>query len=369
MRIVRCGIVYIAALCAHLPAFAADVQKPVVDIGLHDRASYRIDIPANWNRELVVFYHGYAVTPIGFRKGEAISPMFQPMLDEGYAVLQSGYSATGWAVEQGYADTEALRGYFNAKYAAPRRNYAMGMSMGGTLTAMTIEQNPDVYNGALSLCGALEPSDRLMQRDLALRAAFDFYFPDVLTRLAADGAPQPPTALDERNIAAALASKPDAQQALLRWYAAADARNLAAVIAFAGYEIAELQQRARGLPVGNADLVYVGSGDDAALNDGVKRYRADPKAAMYPAHWYTPDGKLARPFLALHDSGDPLVPASSAHEYALAAARTGNGGNFVQQYVNREGHCVFTPAEIGRAFDELTEWVRSGKRPESGKLR
>jgi len=356
--------------CATVAHASADATRPPVHaFGTLDGASYRIDVPANWNHELIVFHHGYSITPVVFADGERLSPMFDPMLAQGYALIQSGYSAQGWAVREGHADTEKLRRAFVAKYGAPKRSYAMGMSMGGTLTALAIEQQPEVYNGALSLCGALEPSDRLMQRDLALRAAFDFYFPDVLTRLAADGAPQPPTALDERNIAAALASKPDAQQALLRWYAAADARNLAAVIAFAGYEIAELQQRARGLPVGNADLVYVGSGDDAALNDGVKRYRADPKAAMYLAHWYTPDGKLARPFLALHDSGDPLVPASSAHEYALAAARTGNGGNFVQQYVNREGHCVFTPAEIGRAFDELTEWVRSGKRPESGKLR
>lgn len=342
---------------------------PARDIGTLENASYRIDVPAHWNHELIVFYHGYSTAPIEFADDEKVSPMFDPMLAQGYALIQSGYSASGWAVQEGYADTERLRRAFVAKYGVPKRSYVMGMSMGGTLAALTIEQRPEIYNAAFSLCGALEPSDRLMQRDLALRAAFDYYFPDVLGSLAATESAHPPTLMDERNIAAALASKPTAAQALLRWYAAADSRNLAPVIAFAGYEIAELQRRAHGLPVGNADLIYVGSGDDAALNDGVKRYRADPKAATYLARWYTPSGKLARPFLALHDSGDPLVPASSAHEYALAVARTGHGDNFVQQYLNREGHCVFTPAEIGHAFDELVEWTRSGKRPESGKLR
>jgi hypothetical protein len=73
--------------------------------------------------------------------------------------------------------------------------------------------------------------------------------------------------------------------------------------------------------------------------------------------------------LALHDSGDPLVPASTAYEYALTAQRAGHGDNFVQQYVNHEGHCVFTPTEIGGAFDELVKWTDGGAKPESGKLK
>jgi len=367
MRIDGRGLLFVLATLASAAVAAAPPDAPHVETGTLDGASYRIDVPANWNHEVIVFYHGYSIAPIVFRDGDKVSPMFDPMLAEGYALIQSGYSATGWAVEQGYADTETLRRAFVAQHGKPARSYVMGMSMGGTLTALTIEQRPEVYNGALSLCGALEPSDRLMQRDLALRAAFDLYFPDVLPPLGGTAAAHAPTVLGERNIAAALASKPDALQGLLRWYGAADRSNLAPVIAFAGYEIAELTQRAHGLPVGNADLIYVGSGDDAALNNGVKRYRAVPKAARYLAKWYTPSGKLTRPLLALHDTGDPLVPAYSANEYALAVARAGNGDNFVQQYVEREGHCVFTPAEIGRAFDDLVEWSKSDKRPSSGK--
>lgn len=371
-RITKFGVTFamMMSLLEHAPrALGASpaLAAATVEVGTLDGASYRIDVPAKWNHELIVYYHGYSITPIAFDRRDRVSPMFDPMLAQGYALLQSGYSAAGWAVEQGFADTEKLRRAFVAKRGAPLRSWVMGMSMGGTLTAMTIERKADVYNGALSLCGALEPSDRLMQRDLALRAAFDYYFPDVLDSLAS-GTLREPTVLDEKNISAALASKPAAAQALLRWYGAAAGNNLAPVISFAGYEIAELRRRAHGLPVGNAELIYVGSGDDAAINDGVQRYRADANAAMYLARWYTPSGKLTRPLLALHDSGDPLVPANSAHEYALAAIRAGHGGNFVQQYVNREGHCVFTPQEIGHAFDELVKWARSGKRAPSGKL-
>ena len=340
--------------------------EAVIDVGTLQGASYRIDIPANWNHELIVFYHGYALEPLTFTAQERLSPMFDPMLGEGYALIQSGYSAGGWAIEQAASDSERLRRHFTEKHAAPKRTFVMGMSMGGALTAMVIESQAEIYAGALSLCGVLEPSDRMIQRDLALRAAFDYYFPNVLGKLV----PLPDERQEtvESKIVASLQSKPSATQALVRWYGAADAHNLAPVIAFAGYEIAELQRRAHGLPVGNAQMIYVGSGDDAALNDGVPRYRADAKAAAYLARWYTPTGKLTRPLLDLHDTGDPLVPASGGSEYALAAQRAGHGDNFVQQYVNREGHCVFTPKQIDHAFDEVVQWVDSGKPPPPGKL-
>jgi pimeloyl-ACP methyl ester carboxylesterase len=360
-----CFVVAIFANNAVAAPPSADAG-PIVDVGTLQGASYRIDIPANWNHQLIVFYHGYALEPLTFTARERLSPMFDPMLGQGYALIQSGYSAGGWAIEQAASDTERLRRHFNEKHGAPKRTLVMGMSMGGALTAMAIESQPEIYAGALSLCGVLEPSDRMIQRDLALRAAFDYYFPDVLGKLVA--VPDEREETVELKIAAALRSKPSAAQALLRWYGAADERNLAPVIAFAGYEIAELQRRAHGLPVGNAQMIYVGSGDDAALNDGVHRYRADAKAAAYLGRWYTPTGKLTRPLLELHDTGDPLVPASGGSEYALAALRSGHGDNFVQQYVNREGHCVFTPEEIGHAFDEVVQWIDSGKAPPSGKL-
>ncbi len=339
---------------------------PVVDNASLDGVAYRIDIPDHWNRELVVFYHGYAIDPVTFPA--QLSPMFEPFLQRHYAVLQSAYSQTGWAVEQGYADTEKLRQYFEKKYGKPKRAFVSGMSMGGTLTVMTIEKKPDIYAGALSLCGALEPTDRLMQRDFTLRAAFDYYFPDLLGPLVPVPADYTPTDAMIAKINHAFAQKPDALHDLLHLYGAADEKNFAPVIAFIGTDTVEMQHRAGGNPFGNADFIYTGTSNDFALNDGVKRYRADPKAAAYVAKWYTPTGNLTRPFVALHDTGDPLVPASSAYEYAMAAQRAGHGDNFVQKYVNHEGHCVFKPSEIGAAFDELVKWIDSGRRPDAGRL-
>jgi hypothetical protein len=233
---------------------------------------------------------------------------------------------------------------------------------------MALETAPQIYAGGLSLCGAIEPTDRLVQYDFALRAAFDYYFPDLLGPLVPVPLGFMPTQEIEEKIAAALQSRPQAAATLLRVWGVGNLQTLAPIIAFNTYEVAELQRRTHGNPFANADMIITGSGDDYALNQGVKRYHADAAAAVYLSRWYTSSGKLTRPLLALHDTADPLVPASSAAEYPLLARREGHADEFVQQFVNREGHCVFTPQEIGRAFDEMVDWVHAGKRPPSGPL-
>jgi hypothetical protein len=343
--------------------------KPAaVETGLLGGAAFRIDVPASWNRGLIVYFHGYAITPVELPAREPVAPQLQQFLDRGYAVAQSSYSAIGWAVEQAAADSERLRLHFIDKHGKPRETFAVGMSMGGTLTVMALETKADTYAGGLSLCGAIERSDRLLQRDFALLAAFDYYFPNLLGPLVPASPGYLPTAAVETQIAAALRAKPDAAESLLRIWGVGNVQTLGDVVAFNYFEIGELQRRAGGNPFNNADFIYTGNKDAFALNAGVKRYRADAGAAAYLARWYTPGGDLLRPLLALHDSGDPLVLASAAFDYALAVQRQGHADNFVQQFVNKEGHCVFTPQEIGRAFDELLAWAHDNKRPASGSL-
>lgn len=345
----------------------AAAGAPVVETGTNAGAAFRIDVPANWNHALVIYYHGYSVDAVGFPSNDPPGPQVKPMIERGYAVIQSGYSQSGWAIEQAYADTENLRRSFVAKYGEPRETFVSGLSMGGALTVMTLEQAPGNYAGGLSLCGALAPSDALQQHAFAVRAAFDYYFPDLLGPLVPIPTDFSGDDATVKKISAALRANPKAADALNRLSGVGDLHP--GVLAFATLILKELQQRTHGNPFSNADYVYTGSGDDYALNDGVKRYRADPRAAAYLARFYTPTGKLTRPLVALHDTGDPLVPAVSANNYALATQRAGHGDNFVQLYVNREGHCVFKPEEIGRAFDELVEWVHTGRRAVSGGLK
>ena len=94
----------------------------VTEVGVLGRAEYRIDVPANWNHGLVVFYHGYSESAFRFRLDSTMGSQPEQMYRRGYAVIQSGYSESGWALQAGYVDSEALRKYFVKKYGSPRED-------------------------------------------------------------------------------------------------------------------------------------------------------------------------------------------------------------------------------------------------------
>src|SRR5512144_2071127 len=132
-------LLFVASACSAQGSGAGSPLQPAtqpanVETGTIAGAAYRIDIPASWNHGLVVYFHGYAVTPVQLPARDPIAPQLRQFLDRGYAVAQSAYSATGWAVEQALADGERLRVHFGAKHGKPRETLAAGMSMGGTLT-------------------------------------------------------------------------------------------------------------------------------------------------------------------------------------------------------------------------------------------
>ncbi len=143
----------------------------LTEVGLLAGAPYRIDIPHDWNHSLVVFYHGYALRPDGFHIAEHLVGQQEPFFDRHYAVIQSAYSQSGWALEQAFPETEALRRYFVKKYGQPRLTYAAGGSMGGQLVAITMEINPKPYNGGLDLCGSVGPTYESFGHRFAMRAA------------------------------------------------------------------------------------------------------------------------------------------------------------------------------------------------------
>jgi hypothetical protein len=155
--------------------------------------------------------------------------------------------------------------------------------------------------------------------------------------------------------------------ALRRYSGEHNNKDLAGTLVFLTDFLRELQQRSGGNPFDNRDTIYeTPEPDYNALNDGVKRYAADPRAAEYVRAWYTPTGKLERPLLAIHTTYDQLVPVRVPDMYPLYVDQAGASNLFVQQYVHHDGHCAILPAEVARGFSELREWTTSGVRPPFG---
>ncbi len=94
------------------------------------------------------------------------------------------------------------------------------------------------------------------------------------------------------------------------------------------------------------------------------RVHADSSARRYANRFATPSGRLhGRPVVTLHDTGDGAVAPEHEDAYRRAVTRSGNGTLLQQFFVDRAGHCTFTPAELVTAVDVLDQRLRSG-RPE-----
>ncbi|HXA64087.1 MAG TPA: alpha/beta hydrolase [Bryobacteraceae bacterium] len=352
-------------VCASL-CLAAPKVEPKTEIGEINGAKFRIDIPDNWNGGLVMYCHGYSPVAGAYKDGK-LPPVLAVFTEQGYALAQSGYAAGGWAIQEAVEDTEGLRRYFTGKYGKPKETFITGHSMGGFLAMMFMERFPTSYDAGLALCGPLASATYFMDRGaFDLRVVFDYYFPGALPR--PDKVPsdfQNTPELDKK-IQALMDSQPEKAAALLHYSGAHSTKDLASTLGFVTYLLLDMEQRGGGNPFDNRNVIYETPDDYNALNDGVKRYKADPRAAEYVRTWYTPTGKLSHPMLAIHTTYDPLVPVRIPARYPELVEQAGSQDLFVQQYVKHDGHCTILPNEIAAGFTELRAWKDQGTKPHSG---
>ncbi|MEX2263414.1 MAG: hypothetical protein WD696_15765 [Bryobacteraceae bacterium] len=337
--------------------------QPKTETGDINGAKFRIDVPEKWNGVLVMYCHGYSPVPGNYDNPKP-NPLLNLLLDDGYAVAQSGYAAGGWAIQEAMQDTDALRRYFLKKYGSAKETYITGHSMGGHLTMALMESFPHIYDGGLALCGPLAPASFFMERRVFdMLVVFEYLLPGVLP---SPGNVPPDVQLGPaRNaeIEKALESKPDQAAEMRRFSAIRTNQELARTLALFTHIVSDLQRRGGGNPFDNRNTIYEGTSDDNALNDGVKRYEADARSVEHLARHYTPTGRLVRDMLAIHTTYDPLVPPWTTNPYAEIVDRAGRSNFFVQQYVKRDGHCAITPSEVMTGFRQLKEWKTTGKRP------
>ncbi|HEX5869460.1 MAG TPA: hypothetical protein VFY65_03530 [Longimicrobium sp.] len=361
----------LCAACASAPpaAVPAGLTHPVADTGTIDGAPYRIEIPAGWNGGLVMYAHGYETAGTPF---EPLAPRHaqfrEAFTSRGFAFAQSWYRAQGWAVREGIDDTEALRRHFVRRYGRPDSTFVTGHSMGGLITVATIEGRPDAYDGALPLCGILSPSLEWMRTVFDLLVSFDYLYPGVLTRSPRGLADLPAAPAPERDsIVAAVRADPARAEALAGRFAL-HPRSIPGLVWFYTTIVREMEARAGGNPFDNRGTVYRGLGNDTASARGVRRYAPDPAAVEYLRSRYTPTGRIADPVFAVHTTYDATVAPEQMDRYRTLAQSAGTQDRFAAAYVMADGHCNFTPAQVGASFDALRAWAATGERPVEGEV-
>lgn len=341
------------------PAASVGDATPSVDTGMLDGAPYRVEIPMDWNGELVVLLHGYE--PRGVPRADPwpaneATPLF---LARGYAVAESGYASQGWAVADAIADSERLRAHVVERHA-PRRSWLVGFSMGGQIALASMERHGAAYDGALSLCGANVPATQVFDDALRSLVAFDYFFPDVDLPGAGLSDPEAPPLNDMpadqialmQTVGTALATDL-AAAATLAQALEVSADGLVGALSLHALLLREMTARAGGLPVDNRETIYSGFGDDAAFNAGVRRYPADALAVTYLAGVADLRGNIGKPLVLRYNHEDPTIPPRYHAVYPALAAAAGQGERITVLPPAGEGHCAFSPTEVDASFDAL----------------
>jgi len=350
--------------------------------GEYQGAGYRIEVPDEWNGQVVYYAHGFRGNP------PALTVSFPPLREyfvaHGYAWAASSYSKNGYEPGAGARDTLALRDVFAEKVGTPSKSYIYGQSMGGHVVSLSLEQYPTAYDGALSECGVVSGHEVL---DYFLSwGTLSGYFAGVdLHGLTSDAqvfgstisgeiAPRLGTADEPTAAGSAFAdvikNLTGGDRPFFReGYAMNYGFNFAILVnavGTAGPSNAAAQ---------NVDTRYridEGFGvTSEQLNREVSRVEAN---ATYRdrARWpeFAPlTGRIERPHLTIHGTGDLFVPISLEQSYRRIVDAAGNGDLLVQRAVRRAGHCAFSDTERTRAFEDLVSWVSTGTRPAGEDLR
>jgi predicted esterase len=336
---------------------------------------YSLYLPDDWNGDLVLLVHGTLPDWVQYNF-EALAPELVSLgYGVGYSLLAGGREAEGTALKEITINTRIVQAQFTAEFGKPNRTYLFGFSRGATNITNLVESSSVRYDGVLSVCGGNAGSKVALDYLFTARVLFDYYFPGVLPDEPMTSNADLDSYADDilPDIIDAILARPD----LAMDMADVDQYKLPYVdfpdliggivwsLAIPVTDASTLVASAGGNFFDNMDVVYTGSTDDKALNAGIARFQAEPRAKNYFQTWGQPSGKInATPFLALHTSRDPIVPDHFHNEkYQQLVESTGNGEYFLRRVIDRSGHCFFSNEELMHNFLDLVGWVETGVRP------
>ncbi|WP_433393115.1 hypothetical protein [Micromonospora sp. KLBMP9576] len=357
-----------------------DGQPTTVLQGTYHHAGFIFEVPKNWNGDLVMWAHGYRGQDYVLTTEVPKFGLREQILGQGRAWASSSYYANGFDVRAGILSTKDLATLIRTSVATPGRNYIAGESMGGYVIGRSLEEYRDFYSGALPLCGVLGD-----------HALLDGYLDYQLVAQALTGVSAYPipadyltNAVPRMQVATGLAGLrpggPDTTNEL-------------------GKQLREVTVNLTGGPRPGVEQAFAVWKDHlfglATINGGDTPARRPGQLATNVGRWYAPNapvdvnatvlrvapenaaersstgltevpqiaGRPSVPVLSLHGIGDMQVPFSMEQIYRREAVANKRGQVLVQRAIRTSGHCEFSPAEVGSAFNDLVNWVGNGVQP------
>lgn len=374
---------------------------------------FAIAFPKDWKGEGLVYAHGYSTpgTPVAVAadpvEANTGGGVLKAAYRDGVAAGHSAYDKDGLGVETGTLNTKRLRD-FMVKLGA-RRVYAAGDSMGGSIVVTLLETYPDAFAGGLARCGVVDSWKTLLGQLYDMRAAYNFltagtpYAIPGTTDVRRSAISSAPPAGFTGDAAAYVWSQLGKVAApVLALYAAAqkdpdgrEARIVRQVTAIGGFAVDpgalafplvtaalgadDIAATAGGQPWGNIGKVYASNtltpAEAAALNKGIQRVTADPKALDYLTRWHEASGNFRVPLVTMHNRIDSLVPHEQQTALVETVAKAGHADKLAAYTVPPKRaplpvggaeaytHCGFSEEQTVASWRALHDWVTSGRKP------
>ena len=183
------SVLVLSTIQAFLTTSAA---LPYTEItGTLNGANYLIRIPnpvETWNRNLVVYCHGYSHTepqpPLNAANGGA-----DAFIASGTAFAMSSYGMGGYFIQTAIDNTYLLTQYVKTTYNVTGKIFLFGISQGGGVSLQLAEKYPNLYSGVLDLSGSKDLKISYSTRIDQLSAKNDT---ELAAKLQALGASVPP---------------------------------------------------------------------------------------------------------------------------------------------------------------------------------
>ena len=342
---------------------------------------YLIAVPTQWTGVLVVHAHGGPVLgePKMSRADEDIK-RWAITLTQGHAWAGSVFRQGGFAVTTAAEDTERVRRIFVDHVAKPRRTLLHGQSWGTMVATRAAELYPQSWEGMLLTSGVVAGPTTYDFR-LDLRAIYQY----LCNNHPRPNEPQYPLPMglpvDSKMTSADVLSRADECLGIRRPAAQRtpeQARKLKTIVdvvkipessvvghlTWGTFALQDVVQKNGGVsPLGNDGVRYSGSTDDAALNAGVPRFKADPRAVARFAADVDYKGRLAMPVISAHAINDSTVFVEGQDTLRRRMAAAGHGEKLVQAFVDSREHSYWGDAMYPPLFEALLRWVEAGQKP------
>ncbi|MCA1692742.1 MAG: hypothetical protein LC733_11295 [Actinobacteria bacterium] len=341
---------------------------------------------------------------------EPDEPLVRHLVRNGYAVAGSA-NTIFWPLERVFADQPALLDVAHGILGSPRHTILLGLSIGGIISAGTVQRFPDRLSGALPMGGNVAGAVSNHNRELDIAFVVKTLLaPDSTLRVVGITDSQANLALATRVLHEAQATAAGRARLALAaavgnipgWYHPtspqpapddfdARQRNQFAWFEAVGFLVfflarKQVEMQARGNPSWNTGVDYrelvsgsINRDEVAALYAAANldldedldrlaagdRIEADPDAVAYLEEHIVFNGDLnGVPVLTVHTDGDGLVTPDHERAYADVVTHAGHQDHLRQLYVHRGGHCTFTFAEVLTAVDVLIERIQGGAWPD-----